>query len=204
MKYPSFFDTIETIKLKDNLSDFLGTFEEGIVEFSYLDIVKSAGHSCPTVAGAYIMTLVGLKELYKNEIPIRGEVHISFKEDGISGVSGVISNVITQITGATHENGFKGLNGKFKRDNLISYNDTIYSDIKFTRLDNNDSVELIYDTSSLNDNSLMSQLMQKLMQGKATQEEKIKFGTLWQQKVETIFLNIDKVIKLKTLKITSL
>ena len=59
MQYPNLFNEIETIKLQDDLSDFLGTFENGMVEFSYLDIVKSAGHSCPTVAGAYIMTLVG-------------------------------------------------------------------------------------------------------------------------------------------------
>ena len=40
MQYPKFFDAIEKITLKDDLSDFLGTFEDGIVEFSYLDVVK--------------------------------------------------------------------------------------------------------------------------------------------------------------------
>lgn len=69
MKYPKFFDEIQTIKLKDDLSATLGSFEEGLVEFSYLDIVKSAGHSCPTVAGAYLMTQVALKKLYKDELP---------------------------------------------------------------------------------------------------------------------------------------
>jgi formylmethanofuran dehydrogenase subunit E len=197
MQYPKFFNEIEAIKLKDNLSNFLGTFEGGLIEFSYLDVVKSAGHSCPTVAGAYIMTLVGLKELYQDEIPIRGEIHVSFQEDGVSGVSGVISNVITQITGATYKNGFKGLNGKFKRDNLITYNANISTNVKFTRLDNNHSVEVIYNPSVLNDNPLISMLMQKIIQGKATKEEKLTFGTLWQQKVETIFQNIDKVIKIQ-------
>jgi hypothetical protein len=61
MNHPSFFDTIEKIKLQDPLSAFLGTFENGLIEFSYQDVVKSAGHSCPTVAGAYICTLEGLK-----------------------------------------------------------------------------------------------------------------------------------------------
>jgi len=45
MNYPEFFNTIETIKLKDPLSNLLGTFENGLVEFSYLDVVKNAGHS---------------------------------------------------------------------------------------------------------------------------------------------------------------
>ena len=49
MIYPQFFNKIPTIKLQDDLASFLGAFEDGIIEFSYLDIVKSAGHSCPTV-----------------------------------------------------------------------------------------------------------------------------------------------------------
>ncbi len=52
MIYPEFFRKIETIKLQDGLSDLLGTFENGLIEFSYLDIVKASGHSCPTIAGA--------------------------------------------------------------------------------------------------------------------------------------------------------
>ena len=55
-----------------SLASFLGAFEDGIIEYSYLDVVKSAGHSCPTVLGAYLMTLKGLEALYKDEIPKRG------------------------------------------------------------------------------------------------------------------------------------
>jgi len=39
MKYPDFFDKVKTIKLKDHLSDFLGTFENGIIEYTYPEIV---------------------------------------------------------------------------------------------------------------------------------------------------------------------
>jgi len=196
MKYPEFFDTIETIKMQDDLSNFLGTFEYGLFEFSYLDVVKAAGHSCPTVAGAYIMTLVALKELYKDKLPKRGEIFVSFKEDGVSGVSGVISNVITQITGATQNNGFKGLNGNFERYGLMKFNDNISSSVKFQRLDNRNYVELIYDPSSIESDPLIPTLMQKMMQGIATPKEKETFGKLWQQRVENIFDNIDKVIKI--------
>jgi len=49
MEYPKFFNNIETIKLKNPLSNHLGTFLDGFVEFSYLEIVKASGHSCPTV-----------------------------------------------------------------------------------------------------------------------------------------------------------
>jgi len=198
MKYPDFFNTIESIKLQDDLSNFLGTFEDGIVEFNYLDIVKSAGHSCPTVAGAYLCTLEGLKALYsKDETPKRGEIFISFKEDANDGVAGVIANVITQITGATETSGFKGIGGNFIRHDLMKFNDNISSSVKLQRLDTGKNVEVIYDPSSVPGNPLQQELMQKIMQGIATKEERISFGKLWQQRVENIFLNIKNIITIK-------
>ena len=80
MKYPEFFERVESITLKDLLAEFLGAFEEGIISFSYLDAVKSAGHSCPTIAGAYLMAREGLKALYKDEVPVRGEIKVFLKE----------------------------------------------------------------------------------------------------------------------------
>ncbi len=198
MIYPDFFNTIETIKLKDELSNFLGTFEDGLVEFSYLDIVKSAGHSCPTVTGAYLMALEGLKALYPNdETPMRGEIFVSFKEDASEGVAGVIANVFTQITGATETSGFKGIGGNFVRHDLLKFNDDISSNIKLQRLDNGNTIEVIYNPSSIPANPLQQELMQKIMQNNATTEDKISFGKLWQQRVENIFNNISKVITIK-------
>ena len=198
MIYPDFFNTIETIKLQDDLSDFLGTFENGLIEFNYLDTVKSAGHSCPTLAGAYLMALEGLKALYPNgEIPQRGNIFVSFKEDAKDGVAGVIANVLTQITGATETSGFKGIGGNFVRHDLMKFNDNIDSSIKLQRLDNGNSVEVIYNPSSIQGDPLQQQLMQKIMQGVATPDERKKFGELWQQRVENIFSNIDKVITVK-------
>lgn len=196
MKYPKFFDEIETIKLQDELSSFLGSLEDGLVEFSYLDIVKTAGHSCPTVAGAYIMTLVALKELYENETPKRGEISVSFKEDLSEGTTGVIANVITQITGATETFGFKGLNGKFKRFGLMKFNDNITTSAKFQRLDTNKTVEIIYNPNVISFNSRVPVLMEKLLKETATNDEKEEFGILWQERVKNIFENIEKVIKI--------
>jgi len=194
MNYPKFFKTIEKIKLQDPLSNLLGTFEKGIIEFSYLDVVKNAGHSCPTVSGAYLLALVGLKELYKNEIPVRGEIVVSFKEDSKEGVAGVIANVLSHITGATETLGFKGLNGNFVRYDLMKFNEGIDSSIKLQRVDTGKSIELLYDPSSIEQNPQVGTLMQKIMQKTATLEETKLFGTLWQERVEKIFQNIPKVI----------
>jgi len=197
MRYPEFFHRVPTIKLQDELSDFLGTFEDGLVEFSYLDIVKSAGHSCPTVAGAYLCALEGLKALYKDEIPKRGEIFVSFKEDLSDSVAGVIANVFTQITGATVISGFKGIGGKFVRHDLMKFNDDITSSVKLQRLDSGESVEVVYNPSSIPGNPIQQQLMQKIMQGVATKEEKITFGQLWQNRVENILTNSSKIITIK-------
>ncbi|WP_044415997.1 FmdE family protein [Halarcobacter anaerophilus] len=194
MNYPNFFNDIETIKLKDELSEYLGAFEKGIIEFSYLDIVKSSGHSCPTIAGAYIMTLKALKELYKDEMPKRGEIFVSFRENSKEGVTGVIANVVTQITGATESLGFKGLNGKFERFGLMKFNEDITLSIKFQRLDTKKSVEIIYNPDLIPLNPKINQLHQKIRQNRALEEEKIEFGKLWQERVNTIFKNIDKVV----------
>ena len=197
MTYPQFFNKIPTIKFQDDLASFLGAFEDGIIEFSYLDIVKSAGHSCPTVLGAYLMTLKGLEFLYENEIPKRGEIIVEFKEAQNIGVAGVIGNVIMNITGATTTNGFKGLAGKFDRNHLMKFEKDINgASVRFTRIDTLKSVDVFYDASSIKPHEDMNFLMQKYLQGNATSEEKKEFAKLWQKRVEEISNNIDEVIKI--------
>ncbi len=115
MKYPLFFEEVDSILLYDPLSDFLGAFEEGKVEISYLDCVKQAGHSCPTVAGAYLMTMIGLKMLYCSELPQRGNIYVSIKGKRTEGTKGVMGNIISFIVGASGEEGFKGIQEKFSR-----------------------------------------------------------------------------------------
>ncbi len=196
MTYPEFFNTIEKIKLKDDLSNFLGATEDGLIEFSYIDVVKTAGHSCPTVLGAYLMTCEGLKALYKDELPKRGEIKIEFSEKIEDGVAGVIANVMTNITGATVNTGFKGIMGLFSRNSLMAFESDINSSVRFTRRDTNESVDVIYDPSSIGADSMMRELMQKSISRTATAEEEKEFGRLWQQRVEAISKNVEKVIKI--------
>jgi len=194
MKYPEFFDGIETIKLRDELSAFLGTLVDGVVEFSYLDIVKAAGHSCPTVAGAYLMTRVALNTLYPDQLPVRGGIFVSFKDNSEEGVAGVIANVVTQITGATATSGFKGIGGNFVRHGLMTFEAGINSDARFKRLDTGVTVDVTYDPSGVPGNPRQQQIMQRIGQGVATPQDKADFGVMWQQRVAAIFDNSDSVI----------
>lgn len=197
MKYPMFFDDIPVIVLQDDLAKFLGSVDDGVIVFSYLDIVKIAGHSCPTVLGTYMMIQRGLKTLYKDQTPKRGEVKIEFKDAQTVGVTGVMANVATAITGATSDFGFKGLNGKFNRCDLMSFNNDMDAIMQITRLDTNKSVTVNYDTSSIQRPQKMNELMQKSLQGIALDDEKKQFGMMWQRGVENIFRNIDTYVIVK-------
>lgn len=195
MSYPKFFDSVESIKLVDPLSNVLGAFEDGLYEITFLEVVKAAGHSCPTVAGAYLITLEGLKALYEGSRAVRGEIKVEFRDPMEEGVAGVIGNVVSQITGATEKSGFKGLGGRFARHSLMKFNANINSSIRLTRADNGKSVDVYYDPSSIGGSPKMQMLMQKMMGGMATKEEAKEFGTLWQDRVERIMANIPSVIR---------
>ncbi|NCO02006.1 MAG: hypothetical protein GW906_09270 [Epsilonproteobacteria bacterium] len=197
MVYPNFFDTIEVIKVQDPLSNVLGVFEGGEYALSYLDVVKAAGHSCPTVAGAYIITLEALKVLYPNERAVRGNIKVEFEEAQEEGVAGVIGNVISHITGATDKSGFKGLQGQFARDSLMHFNADINSSARFTRVDNAKSVDVTYNPSSVMPNPDMQILMAKMSKGEASANEVKEFGALWQDRVKRIFENIKSVVEVQ-------
>jgi hypothetical protein len=197
MNYPKFYDAVESIKVKDPLSNVLGAFEAGEYEFNYLDVVKSAGHSCPTVAGAYIVTLEALKALYPNELAVRGNIKVEFEESLEDGVAGVISNVISQITGATDKSGFKGLQGQFARHSLMAFNTPINSSARFTRVDTGKVVDVTYNPSIIAPSPAMQPLMGKMMQGLASPEELKQFGALWQDRVERIFENLEQVVQVE-------
>ena len=193
MVYPKFFDQADKIVIKDELSDILGAFEDGIIEFSYLDVVKSAGHSCPTIAGAFLMLKEGLKRF---DDPKRGEINAYLKDDISEGVTGVISNVIAQVIGSTSKSGFHGLAGKFDRRGLMHYNADIASSMRLVDRSGK-VVDIDYDPNGLAPNPKMSPLMQKAISGTATKEEAQEFRNLWQERVERILKFPEVVITIK-------
>ena len=190
MRYPEFYDKVEKFVLQDDLSSFLGATEDGIIEIGYIDCVKLAGHSCPTVAGSYILTKVAINKLFRDEMPKRSAIKISFKEPKDSGVTGVIGSVIGFILGSNDEGGFSGIGGKFNRKNLLSYgNSEQKGSVKFTNIYTNEQLELNLDTSKVPGDPAMKELMQKSLMGAASKEEVLKFQQLWQARVEYMLLN---------------
>lgn len=194
MKNIDFYNNVESIVLKDKLGEFLGVDED--FEYTFKDVVKLSGHSCPTVAGAYLMTLYSLKKLYPLGLPIRGEIKVELRDSKSAGTTGVLANVASFITGAKEEDGFKGLQGQYFRNNLLKYEAPIKGEMRFTRLDSSKSVEVMYDLSNVVLSGFDGSLMQKGLQKTATKDELETFGRAWQQRVKEILLkHKDDVVK---------
>ena len=188
MTYPAFFESVRRIALRDPLAELLGASEGGQLEYGFIDAVKLAGHSCPTVAGAYLMTLKALEALYGKEIPVRGNIRVSFRDDQASGVTGVIANVVSQITGAAGPGGFKGLAGKFRRSGLLSFNADITGEIRFERLDRAGAVETDFHPERVLPDKSMSTLLQGLLSNTAMPGDQAAFASMWQGRVRRILL----------------
>lgn len=196
----SFFDSVEPIRMKDPLAIALGAMDktESFV-FTYTDAVKFAGHSCPAVSGAYKLTQVALKNLYGNETPVRGQIRVTFKGGIDYKVNGPISQVVTLITGAAGESGFKGLGGgRYNRQNLLSFAETAAAEEDavctaiFERMDNNKKIEISYSNYMLPANPKMGDLMPLAVTGKGTDAEIKEFGDLWHERVKIILMNPPK------------
>ena len=189
MEYPKFYDNVEPFKLQDDLAAFLGATKDGEIQIDYIDCVKLAGHSCPTVAGSYILAKVALGKLYGNETPKRSQVKIEFKDAKEQQVTGVIGSVLSFILGSNDSGGFAGIGGKFNRKNLLSYgNSDVDGMVRFTRVDNGESVTLNLNTSIIPGDPNMQPLMQKTLMGQASKEEAEQFAKLWQARVEYMLL----------------
>lgn len=189
MKTPDFFSLIPSITLFDPLAEVLGAAENGIVEYTYEDVVKLAGHSCPTVAGAYLMVHSGLQSLYGDETPVRGEIKVLMKGKLGEGVVGVIANVASMITGATEKGGFHGLGGKFDRRDLLSYEAAIEEEMALERTDTLERVVLSYDPSCVQADPMTGALLPLILSNRADKGERDLFGILWQERVRKIMID---------------
>jgi len=194
MKYPVFFDTISPIVLKDPLAQFVGVNEDGIIEITYLDVVKMAGHSCAVVSGAYLSAAKGLKALYGKEIPRRGEIKVELKRAPMEENAGVVGSVLSAITGAAANDGFGGLEGgKFSRRNLLFYGVPMDTDIRLTRMDTGKSVGINYRPGKVVN---PPEIFQRAFGPGATPEQKKAFPRVFQEMVKTIFEKQDEVIEI--------
>ena len=188
--FPSFFADAPTLTVRDPLAEFLGAAQQGIIEYRYADVVRLAGHSCPTVAGAYLMTLHGLRALYGSDLPVRGEIAASLRDAQDRGVNGVIACVVQLLTGAASEGGFQGIGSerRFSRYNLLAFDCPIQAVLGLQRTDTGRAVQVQVNESSGPWAVETRALMPKAVVGKASAAELERFGQLWQERVRKILV----------------
>lgn len=189
MSYPDFFEAVAHITLHDPLAELLGAVDGGRIEYGYVDAVKLAGHSCPTVAGAYLMTLQALARLYPGDTPERGGIRIEFGIAQTDGVTGVIAAVIGMLTGAAGEGGFKGLAGQFSRRNLLTFAAENITEIRFSRLDTGARLAITYHPEVVPAQPELQALMPAILAGTASDADRTEFGRLWQMRVKRILID---------------
>ena len=188
MAFPEFFQLVPSITLRDMLADTLGAATDGVIEYHYADAVKLAGHSCPTVAGAWLMASRALAALYPDSLPLCGEIRVELRGTQDAGTVGVVGAVLGMITGAASDGGFKGLGGQHVRRDLLRFGVDISAEARFSRLDSGASVLVDYHPEAVPPSPDLPPLMARVVGGVANAEERTTFGQLWQARVRRILL----------------
>lgn len=189
MQTPAFFDQAPIIVVQDALAQTLGAAQDGMLEYRYVDAVKLAGHSCPTVAGAWLMTRAALARLYPGETPRRGEIRVELRDPQDAGVVGVVASVATLVTGAAGVGGFKGLAGRHSRRDLLAFGVPMHGEMRFTRLDNGHRTEVSHHLEAVARPAALTEQMQAALGPRADAASREAFAKTWQGWVHAILVD---------------
>lgn len=188
MAFPDFFAEVPPLRLHDGLAQVLGAASDGVIEYYYADAVRLAGHSCPTVAGGWLSARAALRHLYDDDLPERGGVSVYLDGAEDAGVTGVIAQVLTLVTGAAADNGFKGLGGRHARNDLLHYATEGVAGIRFCRNDTGHTVEVQFDPSTVSPDPMQRMLIPLILTGQADDAQRREFGRQWQERVRRLLL----------------
>ncbi len=190
MSFPEFYARVPRLVLRDPLAALLGAAEDGIIEYRYEDAVRLAGHSCPTVAGAYLMAARLLHHLYGEEVPERGGLRVEFQAGQGEGVTGVVAAVFGLITGAAGEGGFKGLGGRHGRRHLLRFGVAdVAGIVRLVRVDSGAAATASLDLSPVPAAPEMAELLGETLAGEGGQATAREFAALWQDRVRRLLLD---------------
>lgn len=189
MSFPAFFDQAPRIRVRDPLSAFLGASTDGVLEYGYADAVRLAGHSCPTLAGAYLMTVKALNHLYGDSLPERGGVQVFFREAETTSATGVMGRVAALLTGAAGDDGFKGIAGQFDRRDRLFFAANIAGDMGLRRIDTGAGVQVRFQGAAVPSAPETRDLLPAVLNGTGTAADAARFRDLWQDRVKGILVD---------------
>ncbi|HET7663847.1 MAG TPA: hypothetical protein VFK31_09435, partial [Rhodanobacteraceae bacterium] len=104
------------------------------------------------------------------------------------GVTGVIGQVLTLITGAAATNGFHGIGGNHQRSGLLHYGCGDVNDMRLRRNDNGQTVEVQYNPRIVPPDSEQMTLMGLVLHGHANPAQRQHFGELRQDRVRHLLI----------------
>ncbi len=176
------------LRLRDPLAELLGARAPGEpFEYRYEDAVRLSGHSCPTVAGAFLAVDAALQALYSSgEMPARGQIEVTLGGPPEDGTAGPMSQVISLITGAASHTGFGGLMGRHRRRGLLSFDPSLGGRIRFRRVDTGAAVDVTYTPAGVPPAPEMGPLLASVLAGGARDDERRRFAELWQARVQDL------------------
>ena len=172
---------IPEIKIHDPLAAYLGgpaTVEN--FSITLMDAARLAGHLCPSVAGAFLVTRAAVLALFpETKVCERGMIAIDLRGGETEGVNGPIGHVMSYITGAWPGHGFAGIQGNFVRKNLMQYDSTRIKKghFRFERIDTGKVVEVSYFPNLV----------------PSTKPVSASFGEKWQNRVKEIISSPDVI-----------
>jgi hypothetical protein len=167
-----------TVNIYEPFAEFLlADPDEYRFTISLLDVVRFAGHACPSMIGAFLISQRAIAELFpETNTCVRGQVGIEIPAPVTQGPTGPISNVFSMIFGSWEKSGFGGLQGKFVRRGLLKYeaSNIPLGTYRFHNLISKVWVDITYDPTKvpLDDD-----------------HSKISFQDQWRRKITTIIRN---------------
>ena len=189
VNFPDFYEQAPVVRTHDSFAAMLGAARDGLLDYHYLDAVRLAGHSCPTVAGAFLIGRAALATLYPDEPAERGNIAVHMPAPEDEGVTGVMAQVLTLLTGAAAGTGFQGIRGHFKRKRLLSFAKQREGEaIIFKRLDNHASVAVTLDVSLIPADSAQGERLMAILQDCADASQQAAFADAWQDRVRRLLL----------------
>lgn len=103
-------------------------------------------------------------------------------------MAGVIASVAGLITSAANTGGFQGLAGRFKRDGLLHFGVAMTGDIRLSRLDTGQAVELSHRPQAVPRPAALATLMQQTSTPDAEAAARLAFADARQGWVSTLLI----------------
>jgi hypothetical protein len=196
---------VDSIEIRDPVAEALTVLDPGTpFVVTYADVVKEAGHSCPTASGAYRITQLGLDALYPEDHPVRSNIEVQAAGPRDDATYGVMSRIISYVTGATEDDGFGGLAGGYgDRRDLLTFDafdpDTVEPTFRFRRTDTDETVEVVYHVGEVPDGGSATGNLQRILDGSANEQEREAFVDAWHRRVQ-IVLTDDSLFTVETIE----